>query len=122
MEEKTFFNKGNVMVTNSRFVVSGQTYAMSNVTSVKSGEIPGSQALSLIIAVMSVPFFISGGGSIFIGIALLAAAFFAATKVKSTYTVILNTSAGENKALSSKDKGYVSSIIRALNDAIVSRG
>lgn len=122
MEEKSFFNKGSVMVTNARFVVGSQTYAMSNVTSVKSGETPGSQALAIIIALMSVPFFLAGTVGVVIGIAILAAAFYASTKVKSTYTVILNTSAGENKALSSQDEGYVRSIIRALNDAIVSRG
>lgn len=34
MEEKVFFEHGSVKVTNARFVVDAQTFAMSNVTSV----------------------------------------------------------------------------------------
>ncbi|EGR0495346.1 hypothetical protein RYY30_003524 [Vibrio cholerae] len=35
MEEKIFFESNDVKVTNSRFITGNQTYAMSNVTSVK---------------------------------------------------------------------------------------
>lgn len=122
MEEKTFFNKGNVMVSNSRFVVGGQTYAMSNVTSVKSGEIPGSQTIPILIALSAVLFLGLGTAGMIFSLVILAIAFYARSKVEPTYTVILNTSAGENKALSSPDEGYVNAIIRALNEAIVSRG
>ena len=37
MEEKIFFEQGSVSVTHSRFIVDGQTYAINNVTSVKTG-------------------------------------------------------------------------------------
>ena len=40
MEETTFFNEGGLTVTNSRFVVPGQTYAMSGVTSIRTEEYP----------------------------------------------------------------------------------
>jgi hypothetical protein len=33
-DEKTFFQYEDVAVTNSRFMVGGQTFAMSNITSV----------------------------------------------------------------------------------------
>lgn len=36
MAEKTFLDEGGVTVTNARFVVPAQTYAMSEITSVKS--------------------------------------------------------------------------------------
>jgi hypothetical protein len=36
MEEQVFFDNGDVTVTNARFISSGQTYVMSNITSVKS--------------------------------------------------------------------------------------
>jgi hypothetical protein len=122
MEEKVFFNKGNVSVSNSRFIVDGQTYAISNVTSVKSGEIAGSQSGTVILIIIALCFFAGGLFMKLLGSALLIFALYLSTKVKSTYTVILNTSAGENKALSSQDKSHVQSIITALNDAIVSRG
>jgi hypothetical protein len=36
MAERTFLDEGGVTVTNARFVVPVQTYAMSGITSVKS--------------------------------------------------------------------------------------
>ncbi len=38
------------------------------------------------------------------------------------YHVVLNTSGGEMKALSSYQEGYVRKVVKALNDAIVHRG
>ena len=38
MDEKTFFEYDDVKVTNARFISGSQTYAMSNVTSVKAFE------------------------------------------------------------------------------------
>ena len=35
VQETTFFEQGNVKVTNARFIVPSQTYAMSDITSVK---------------------------------------------------------------------------------------
>lgn len=37
--ERTFFDRGNVTVTDSRFIVGSQTYAMRGITSVKGIEI-----------------------------------------------------------------------------------
>ena len=36
MAEQTFLNESGVTVTNTRFIVPAQTYAMSGITSVKS--------------------------------------------------------------------------------------
>jgi UPF0716 family protein affecting phage T7 exclusion len=122
MEEKIFLNNGKVMVSNSRFVVEGQTYAISNITSVTSGKTEGKQFKTIIFLVIGLVLLTSGTVGILIGLFLLVAAFRNVDSLKTTYTVILNTSAGENKALSSHDQAYVSTIIAALNDAIVSRG
>ena len=122
MEEKTFFNKGNVKVSNSRFIVEGQTYAMSNVTSVKSGVIEGSQTSTFVFILIGLVCFAGGVVGFILAFIMFGLAYYSAKQVKNTYTVILNTSAGENKALSSHNEAYVRTIITALNDAIVSRG
>jgi hypothetical protein len=51
MEEKVFFENGNVKVTNARFVVGDQTFAMAAVNSVKvsSTDITPSNAISGIL-------------------------------------------------------------------------
>ncbi|MCT8866313.1 DUF6232 family protein [Shewanella xiamenensis] len=124
MEEKVFFNKGNVMVTNSRFIVNGQTYAISNVTSVKASENSSSQASVFLLFILGFMCFFLDAGYVGVGVGILlwVIAFYDFKTIKHTYSVILNTSAGENKALSSQDEGYVKDIVKALNDAIVSRG
>ncbi len=53
---------------------------------------------------------------------VLAAGAFWLWKQKVMYHVVLNTSGGEMKALSSYQEGYVRKVVKALNDAIVHRG
>ena len=119
MEEKIFYENGDVSVSNSRFIVDGQTYAMSNVTSVKTKlekakRIPGILITLFGVGVVGVNSMV-GGVMIVVGIVVLILA-------KNKYSVALNTSSGENQALTSTDKNYIEEIVSALNDAIVSRG
>ncbi|MFP6847555.1 MAG: DUF6232 family protein [Pseudomonas sp.] len=122
MDETIFFNQGNVSVSNSRFIVDGQTYAMSNVTSVKSGVTPPDRGASIVIAAIGL-LCLFGSGWIFIaGIVALAIAALVWIGNKEKYSVILNTSSGENQALVSEEKEYIANVITSLNEAIVSRG
>ena len=52
MEEKTFFEHDDVKITNARFLSGGQTYAMSNVTSVKSFEQKPQRLLAIVILIV----------------------------------------------------------------------
>jgi hypothetical protein len=122
MDEKIFFNQGNVSVSNSRFIVDGQTYAMSNVTSVKSGVTPPDRGGAIIIAIIGLACLLGSGWVFAAGLVALAIAVLAWIGSKTKYSVILNTSAGENKALVSEEKSYISNVISSLNEAIVSRG
>jgi len=122
MDEKIFLNKGNVKVTNSRFIVNGQTYAMSNVTSVKTGVIKANRSSAVVIGLVGLLCLLGGGWVTFAGVVLLGFAYFVFISCKDQYSVILNTSAGENQALVSEDKNYIGQVISSLNDAIVSRG
>lgn len=123
MEEKIFFNQGNVSVSNSRFIVDGQTYAMNNVTSVKSGVVKPNRLGSIIIGLIGLAMVLSGSGGVLIGgLVLLAIAVLSWMGNKKQYTVLLHTSSGENQALASPDESYIRTVINSLNDAIVSRG
>lgn len=119
MEEKTFFEYDDVKVTNTRFITGSQTYAMSNVTSVKAFEqrpnrIWGVAALliGLLITSESPP----------VGILLMAAAAFYLYKQKTLYHVMLATSGGETSALKTYQSRYLMKVVSALNEAIVYRG
>lgn len=49
MNEKTFFEYEDVKVTNTRFITGAQTYAMSNVTSVKNRVDKPSRVLPVVL-------------------------------------------------------------------------
>ena len=123
MAEKTFLNQNGVSVTNSRIIIGGQTFAMSNITSVRMIEETPSYKGPLILGAIGILPMLSGdGGGIGVGLLLIAlAAIWAFTK-KAKYFVGLMTAAGESKALNSEDQNYIGSIVQAVNDAIIERG
>lgn len=127
MEEHVFFDNGDVKVTNARFVSNGQTYVMSNVTSVKSlVEVPSRiSPVVLVIIGAVISFFGLGNSSVnasIIGIACVAVGVLWFVNVKKKYFVSLATASGEKRALSSEDESFIDAIVNSLNDAIVHRG
>lgn len=116
--EQTLFSSGNVSVTNARFIVNNQTYAVRNITSVdkKMKKAPklgwwiiGAILLLVGIAVGKV------NGFLILGFIAIAAGFL----VNHKYYVVLKTSAAELQALESKDEDYIDEFIHALNQAII---
>lgn len=119
MEERIFFEYEGVKITNARFVVDGQTYAMSNITSVQTKEerpsrlLPGFAIMVGLASLLQEPA---------IGVAVIAAAAYWLYKQKTTYHVVLRTAAGEASALKTFQREYLNKVVSALNDAIVHRG
>lgn len=121
--ETSFLEIAGLSVTNTRFVVNGQTYAMSNVTSVKQGMTPASKVGPIILIILGIMFMAAGdAGALIFGLLLIAGGIAWWVKAKPTYSVMLSTSAGEAQALASKDQAYIQSVINALNQAIIHRG
>lgn len=119
MEETTFFEHEGVRVTNARFIVDGQTFAMNNITSVKPLEEKPNRfgpGLLIFIGVVSA---LNGayGGLIF---AVAGGIWW--VKQKTTYHIMLHTSGGETSALKTFQREYLQSVVTALNSAIVHRG
>ena len=119
MDEKVFFEYDGVKVTNARFVVDGQTYAMSNITSVSPHEKKPSRvgpiifiAAGVLLALQAPPL-----GLIF-GLPGVIWWFFQ----KSGFHILLRTAGGETSALKSNQRDYVEKVVAALNNAIVHRG
>lgn len=119
MEEKTFFEYDGVKVTNARFVVDHQTFAMSNITSVSTAQEHPSRVWPILFILaglvtcataLPVGLILIGGGAIWLWVQ------------KSKYHVMLKTAGGEAKALTSHQKEYIGKVVSALNNAIVHRG
>ncbi|MGE4260012.1 DUF6232 family protein [Shewanella sp.] len=120
MDEKVFFNQGDVTVTNARFIVSGQTYAMNGVTSVKQLVNAPNRGGPIVFGLI--------GGSLLLSkiwlpaILLIGIAVIWWRKQSPDWIVALNSSSGETKALTSKDGTFIRNVINALNESIIHRG
>jgi hypothetical protein len=119
MDEQVVLEEGNVKVTNSRFMVAGQTYAMNGVTSVEQFVQKPARVLPIMIGIFGV---CALAGSVVFGAILIAAAVAIWVIQKKTFSVLLSTASGKARALTSKDEQYISRVVAALNNAIISRG
>jgi len=119
MEEKTFFEYEDVKVTNSRFISGSQTYAMSNVTSVKAFEEKPKRLGGIVVLIIGLGIAVN---TPIVGLVIAAAAGYYLYQQKTMYHVMLATAGGEVSALKTHQREYLNKVVGALNDAIVARG
>lgn len=119
MQEQEFFNQGSVRVTSARFMVNGQTYAMTGVTSVKRGKKDPARGWPIFLLLLGCGLFFAK--PIF-GVALVAGSALWLFTQSTEHTVMLSSASGEAEALTSTREGYINEIIEALNQAIIHRG
>lgn len=126
MSEQVFYDQGGIAVTNSRFIVHGQTYAMSGITSVKASQISPSKKEPVFCVLGGVIITLYNLNPVtfwmYLGIAILVVSIYWFKSLKPTYYVTLTTNAGETQAVQSKDFDVISNIVNALNSAIIERG
>lgn len=133
--ERVFLKEGSVLVTNARFQVGAQTFAMNAVSSVsyqrRGADLVGS-TLFITIGVVIFVFGLvgalvswrTGGGfvALFFGLILVLIGASMRKSRKDSFIVALRTSSGEVPALESPDQAYIERVVLALNEALVSRG
>jgi Family of unknown function (DUF6232) len=117
--EHVFFDHDGVKITNTRFIVDGQTFAMANVTSVKTRERRPSRLLPVV-------FILAGLVGLFTeplgGVLVIVIAAFWLWKQETHYYVVLRTAGAETNALTTNQRPYLEEVVGALNAAIVWRG
>jgi hypothetical protein len=119
MDETTFFEYEGVRVTNTRFIVDGQTFAMNNITSVKPVEQKPNRNGPVILISLGIVLALLGTYAALL-LSIVGAIWWAMQK--TTYHVMLHTAGGETSALKSYQQEYVQKVVTALNSAIVHRG
>lgn len=119
MDENIFFEYEDVKVTNARFISGSQTYAMSNVTSVKAFEQKPKRIGGIVILIVGLAVAIN---TPVVGLVIAAAAAVYLYMQKTMYHVMLATSGGETSALKTHQREYLDKVVSALNHAIVHRG
>jgi hypothetical protein len=121
--EETLLEAGGVTVSTARFIVPGQTYAMSGVTSVKSLiDKPSKKGPIILIIIGLLMLFAGSAGPVILGLVIAGLGVAWLISQKPTYIVVLSSASGETKALTSKDGAFVATVIEAVNRAIVARG
>ncbi|MGY6256569.1 DUF6232 family protein [Paraburkholderia caledonica] len=120
--EKVFLETEGIAVTNARFIVPGQTYAMSGITAIAHREKSSSRVGGLSLALLAIVIAVSWEALRPMAAVMLVVGVLWALRARGRYDVILNTSSGQLQAFSSPDREFVRRIVSALNEAIVFRG
>ncbi len=119
MSEKQFFQYEDVKITNTRFVNGAQTYAMSNVTSVKSFEQKPKRLGGILVLLVGLAIAVN---TPVVGLLIAGSAGAYLAMQKTMYHVMLATAGGEVSALKTTQQEYLEKVVCALNEAIVYRG
>jgi len=135
VEERIFLRESGVVVSNARFIVPTQTFAMAGITSVKTfREVPecGGLIMMILFGMLLVSIGmgvvaangVGVGGVVVIafGLMLIAALIYAMSQQRDRFHVLLKTASGEAKALTSMDLAFIQRVVAGLNEAIVHRG
>lgn len=120
VEEQVFFNENGVLVTNTRFQLQGQMFAMAGVTSVGVTYEEPSKNGPLVMMLLGIVLFALEVYLYGLVSLLLGGLWFWA--LKTEYHLTLTTAAGQQRVTSSKDEEYMASLRQALTNAIIHRG
>ncbi len=132
MQERIFFQHGGVLVSNARFVTPAATYAMSQVTSVRTAADPERPPWALGAGTVSALAFGCGGLgalghrwwfavlSVLAGLALAVLTY--GSRFLRRYYVVIATSGGEVRALSGDNWQMIATVANAVSSALVARG
>ena len=119
-KEQIFFDDENITVTNARLVCGEEIYVLSNITSVKT-QTEKPTRLGWIILLLVGLIMLVDHDIFVIGLLMAIVAAICLYRQKPTYHLILTTSAGEARALLTKQLHYINEITAAINQAIVHR-
>jgi hypothetical protein len=115
--DEVFFSTGGITV--SRFVVDSQTFALSNISSVRGVETPPSRTAPGVLLLFGVFLLFA---SVWVGLVVIAICVAWLIFQKSAFSIVLTAAGGEVKAYTSEDRVFISRVIQALTEAIVARG
>ena len=124
--EVVLFQSGEIMVTNTRFVVGTKTFAMRSITSVQSVKKRANYTFPCMVVSGGVVIAFTGFSySLWLGLFGILTVFqglWFISQWRPVFTVVLTTAAGEATAYRNPNQDHISQIVRALNDCIISHG
>jgi hypothetical protein len=125
--EVIYYDAGQTLVTSARVVLDGVTYAMGNVTSVRTFRIEPNRMAPLIFTTLGLIGTLYGLSDrlwllAIIGIAAVVAGLLIWRSQGPTFTVLLGTAGTETHTQTSPDKRVIDAIVDAISQAIINRG
>jgi Family of unknown function (DUF6232) len=123
MDETILLQDQNITVTNVRLSVSGQTFPIKSITSVRSSQQNPSRIPPIIMGLVALFAFIDGSNTVVVlGILLIAGAVALWFLQKPELKVLVGTSTGEATILHSRESEQITKLVSAIQKAIVSYG
>ncbi|GEM_PF-6628300 len=133
MDEVTYLDEKSVLITNTRAVFNGKTYAISNISKVSMARAHLPLLAVLIQVVLFIAVLMMGGiglatgivWMIIMGVFCLGLFIFNIVDPRNKiFTVMIGTSGSmfDEEAFRSTDQGFIQKIVDTLNTAIVKRG
>lgn len=125
--ETTYYQSGDITITNTRAIIGPQTYSMPNVTSVSVLDIQPNRTGGIILALLGLLFAAvgwvgDGGFFLWLGVLGLAIGIIIIASLRTKYAVHIGSASGESNALISPNKEHIHPIVEAINKAIAERG
>ena len=117
--EKIFFQDGTVTVTNTRFVVPGHVFQMSEVKGVRAERAESVGTWPSVLYMLALGAFLARLYRL--GFLLLIAGALVRLFFKPKFTVVLSNLSGEVRAFTRPDQGYILEILDALQKALLFR-
>lgn len=117
MQEISFFENKNVIVTQTRFIVAHKVVEIKNISDVKIGSVRVYRTFKLVLALIGFLLMFFNAWRI-PGIILFFVSILSVYFTDEKYSVHLNTKSGETDSLISKDRDYIEQVVKAINDAM----
>ena len=142
--EEVFYSAGNVQITDKRAQIGGETYAMSNITSVSQEKIGPNRLPAFLLTLIGLSTGVCCGGlgissqqaatgpgpagpvavpaiAALLGLGVAGLGIYWAMQMQPKHVVNLGSASGQKEALVSKDEAHISQTVQAINEAIISR-
>ncbi len=131
--EKVFYDQDGIWVSSTRFMVNDQTFALSQITSVRVDRSPPKTGCATVfvaagITIIIIGFLLAAGdvvtglGTVVLGGFSWLIGYLLRRAARGEYAVLVRTASGEEKVLIRRDEETPASVVAAINQAIVSRG
>jgi hypothetical protein len=118
--DQVFFSNGQILVSKTRFMAFGETFAMAGITSVRMNRNPPSVAGPVCLGIIGL---CSCAASLWVGIPLVVGAIVWGVLLKPTFAAIITTASGETRTpCQSKSEALIYTVVESLNQAIIARG